>query len=164
MSTNNTPVQQQLSAFLQQNHLAVSQLKKHLTAEQHALRKNHRLELEKITEAKQSALTKVIATEKQLQQFFEQHNVPFSKQGINDFIQKAPKKQQSILKNQWSQLQQVMSETKRLNQVNGQVISRIAHGLNHIVNFINGQEPTQQVYQASGAPKRQNDSRLIAQA
>ena len=154
----------QLSITLQGNLKAVEQLKKHLKAEQEALRENNRDDLANITEAKNAAILKVSSEESKLVELFKLHGLAFSANAFNTLLSKLAPNHQSILKSQWHELQKALQEAKHLNQVNGKVIIRIANGLTNVVNFLNGQDSTQQVYQASGAPKRENGSRLIAQA
>ncbi|MEJ2754886.1 MAG: flagellar protein FlgN, partial [Gammaproteobacteria bacterium] len=140
------------------------QLQKLLEKEQFFLRKNEPSTLQRLLEEKAHALVVTQETEKKLERFLHQFQCPFSPEGVTQLIQTAPPSHRTLLNSQWLQLLNGLATCKRLNQINGKVLSRIQVGLTHVLSTLKGQDPTQQIYHASGITQTRSTARLIAQA
>lgn len=150
--------------LLQKTQETFGHLQSMLEKEQVCLKNNDRKTLEQVVADKAQALKAAQQSEQQLITLLAQLKCPMDKQAVHNLITKTPASFKTILLNQWTRLTDTMAQCERLNQVNGKVIARIRTGLATVVSALKGQDPSAQVYQASGIQQAQGGSRLIAQA
>lgn len=164
MTQLNDRQSQVLIQLLQKTQETFGHLQSTLEKEQSCLKENNRQRLEKIVADKAQALKAAQQAEQQLITLLATLKCPMNKQAVQTLIAKTPSSFKTILTNQWARLSETMAQCERLNQVNGKVIARIRMGLASVVSTLKGQDPSAQVYQASGIQQSQGGSRLIAQA
>jgi flagella synthesis protein FlgN len=149
---------------LQQSQEAFGQLQQLLEQEQQCLKQNDRKALSAVVQEKSQALQAAQQSEQQLIALLNQLKCPLELAAMENLLALVPPRFKTIISNQWTRLSEAMRQCQRLNQVNGKVIARIRMGLASVVSTLKGQEPSTQIYQASGIQNTKGGSRLIAQA
>jgi flagella synthesis protein FlgN len=151
-----------LHQMLEQDAVAIQQLKQLLTDEREHLVQRRQDELANIAQQKTALVDQLGHNSKQRQKILNALNLPATANGWDLFLQRNVTT--LPLREKWQRLITEFEECQTLNEINGKMISRSQQTLNHLLNLLRGKVAGASLYTAQGLKDEKTSSFTVAKA
>lgn len=151
-----------LRQMLEQDAVAVQQLKQLLANEREHLVQRRQDELTAIAQQKTILVNQLGHNSKQRQKILIALNLPTNASGWDLFLQRNVTT--LPLREEWQRLIVEFEECQTLNEINGKMITRSQQTLNHLLNLLRGKVAGASLYTAQGLKDEKTSSFTVAKA